>query len=134
MNAMSCDSLTSIPRSNVAGTVKRGVEVEPRSLMICDLSPPGYRTRRLFSDCPLKRVKWKFWFEKPRYHLPLPMVSARSVKIGPRVLLTGNSAPVVGSVLTITPEAGDDKGMIESAVAMLAFRALFTSTKVLEML
>src|SRR5580704_6010859 len=53
------------------------------------------------------------------------MVSARSVKMGPSVPLTGHSAPVVGSFRMITPEAGEDNGMIDSAVAMLAFSVLF---------
>src|SRR5271157_5483884 len=48
------------------------------------------------------------------------MVSARSVKIGPSVLLADNSAPVVGSTFTITPEPGEAIGIVESAVAMLA--------------
>src|SRR5689334_10138917 len=55
---------------------------------------------------------------------PLPMVSARSVKIGPSVLLTGNSAPVAESFLKITPDAGEVSGMIESAVAIFALTAL----------
>lgn len=46
------------------------------------------------------------------------MVSARSVKIGPSVLLAGNSAPVVGSVFVITPEAGEARGNTDNAVAI----------------
>jgi hypothetical protein len=37
-------------------------------------------------------------------------------------MLEGSSAPVVGSVLVITPEAGDAKGMTDSATAMLPLR------------
>ena len=52
----------------------------------------------------------------------MPIVSARSVKIGPSELLAGSSAPVVGSVFVITPEAGDASGITDSAVAMLPSR------------
>src|SRR5581483_3049076 len=55
---------------------------------------------------------------------PLPIVSARSVKIGPSVLLTGSSAPVVESFLKITPDAGDVSGIMDRAVAIFALTAL----------
>ncbi len=37
-------------------------------------------------------------------------------------MLEGSSAPVAGSVFVITPEAGDAKGMTDSATAMLLLR------------
>jgi hypothetical protein len=54
--------------------------------------------------------------------------------MGPSVLLSGNSAPVAGSVLTITPEAGEDKGIMERALAIPTFSELFNCTRLLETL
>src|SRR5215470_389840 len=100
----------------------------PAPVKMFDESPPGYKIVNPSRDLPSSSVKWKSCRLTPRKKLPLPVVSARSVNIGPSVLLTGNFTPVPGSVFKMTPDAGEANGMEDSAVAMLELRALPIST------
>ena len=56
---------------------------------------------------------------------PRPIVSPRSARIGPKLVVERTNVPVEGSNLYVKPEAGDGTGM---AVRWLA-RAMFISRK-----
>src|SRR5689334_24316318 len=69
---------------------------------------------------PSNVLKEAFWNERPKLKLPLPEVSARSAKVGPKLRLAGRKSPSAGSPSNTNPPEEEPRGN----VAREATRAL----------
>src|SRR5262245_52155179 len=59
----------------------------------------------------------KYWKLYPNENRPRPIVSARSVRIGPKLCDVRTNVPVDGSNRYVKPEAGDGSGRLASWLA-----------------
>src|SRR5262249_11299437 len=64
-----------------------------------------------------RRSNDRVWLVTSKNNFPLPMVSGRSVRMGPRLCGLDLKTPVSGSQTCWVPEAGDGFGRLESCVA-----------------
>ena len=63
------------------------------------------------------------WNARPKSNRPLPIVSARSEKIGPNVAALRRTSPVDGSVVNANPPDEDGNGKVVSCDAIALFNS-----------